>query len=57
MLKILSKIASVIKSQRFTAFIEKLEKAAVEREKNRRLAKALKHSKSIYRQKRKSTYC
>lgn len=54
MMKILSKIASVIKSQRFTAFIEK---AVVEREKNRRLAKALKHSKAIYRQKRKSTYC
>ncbi len=57
MLNILSKIANVLKSTRFDAFIEKLEQTADEREKNKRLAKALKNAKSVIRVKRKSTYC
>lgn len=52
-MNILSKLANVIKSTRFDAFLEKLEQAEVEKEKNKRLAKALKHSRSIYNQKKK----
>lgn len=56
-MNILSKLANVIKNPRFDAFLEKLEQAEEEKENNKRLAKALKHSSSIYKQKRKSTYC
>lgn len=56
-MNILSKLANAIKSPKFDAFLEKLEQAADEREQGRKLAKALNHSRSIYKQKRKSTYC
>ena len=57
MLNILSKLANAIKSPNFDHFLEKVEQAADERERGRKLAKALHQAKSVIRAKRKSTYC
>lgn len=57
MLNIMSKISNVLKSPKLDSWLEKLEQAEAEKEKNKRLSKALRHSKAIYKQKRKSTYC